>query len=170
MNARGPAVEPDRAPADGYARRIDLPNAAATTALGAALAPHLRRGDLLALGGDLGAGKTTLARGLIRALGYRGPVPSPTFTLVQHYETDPAPVWHFDLYRLGASDEVIELGIEDAFADGICLIEWPDRLGSWLPAQRIEVHLSDAENGTSRQLRLHAVGEAADTKRWQNPW
>jgi tRNA threonylcarbamoyladenosine biosynthesis protein TsaE len=147
-----------------------LPDAAATAAAAAALAAVARRGDVFCLYGDLGAGKTTFARGFLAALGVDEEIPSPTFNLVLTYDTALGTVWHFDLYRLGASDEVIELGIEDAFADGICLIEWPDRLGSWLPAQRIEVHLSDAENGTSRQLRLHAVGEAADTKRWQNPW
>lgn len=162
MNARGPAEEPDRAPADGYARRIDLPNAAATTALGAALAPHLRRGDLLALGGDLGAGKTTLARGLIRALGYRGPVPSPTFTLVQHYETDPAPVWHFDLYRIGHPDEVVELGFDEARADGIVLLEWSERLGADLPATRLDIQLDYAASGKTRVARLSGQRPWAD--------
>lgn len=154
MNARGSVVEPNRAPADGYARRIDLPDAAATAALGGALAPHLRRGDLLALGGDLGAGKTTLARGLIGALGYRGPVPSPTFTLVQNYETDPVPVWHFDLYRIGHPDEVIELGFDEAMFDGIVLLEWAERLGAALPATRLDIQLDYDASGLTRVARL----------------
>ena len=154
MNAQGSAVEPDRVRANEYARRIDLPDATATAALGAALAPHLRPGDLLALGGDLGAGKTTLARGLIGALGYRGPVPSPTFTLVQHYETDPVPVWHFDLYRIGHPDEVIELGFDEARADGVVLLEWAERLGADLPATRLDIQLDYAASGQTRVARL----------------
>ncbi|MEP4377822.1 MAG: tRNA (adenosine(37)-N6)-threonylcarbamoyltransferase complex ATPase subunit type 1 TsaE [Alphaproteobacteria bacterium] len=154
MNAQGSALEPNRAGADGYARRFDLPDAASTVALGAALAPHLRRGDLLALAGDLGAGKTTLARGLIGGLGYGGPVPSPTFTLVQHYETDPVPVWHFDLYRIGHPDEVVELGFDDARAEGIVLLEWAERLGADLPATRLDVQLDYAASGQTRVARL----------------
>ena len=162
MNAQGPAVEPDRAPADGYARRFDLPDAAATAALGAALAPHLRQGDLLALGGDLGAGKTTLARGLIGALGYGGPVPSPTFTLVQQYETDPVHVWHFDLYRIGHPDEVIELGFDEARADGIVLLEWAVRLGAELPATCLEIQLDYDASGHTRIARLSGQPAWAD--------
>tara|TARA_R110002110_G_scaffold415612_7_gene652234 strand:+ start:39620 stop:40129 length:510 start_codon:yes stop_codon:yes gene_type:complete len=162
MNAQGSAVEPDRAPANGYARRIDLPDAAATAALGAELAPYLRRGDLLALEGDLGAGKTTLARGLIGGLGYSGPVPSPTFTLVQHYETDPVPVWHFDLYRIGHPDEVIELGFDEARADGIVLLEWAVRLGAELPATCLRIQLDYDASGHTRIARLSGQRTWAD--------
>lgn len=162
MNAQGSAVEPDRMRADGYARRIDLPDAAATAALGAALAPCLRRGDLLALGGDLGAGKTTLARGLIGALGHRGPVPSPTFTLVQQYETDPVPVWHFDLYRIGHPDEIIELGFDEARAEGIVLLEWASRLGADLPAARLDIQLDYGASGRTRVARLSGQRAWAD--------
>ena len=86
------------------------------------------------------------------------------------YDTALGTVWHFDLYRLAAPDEVIELGIEDAFDDGICLIEWPERLGPWLPRHRIEIHLSEAGDGDSRQLSLRAIGDASGPERWQILW
>ena len=98
--------------------------------------------------------------------GYRGR--DPTFNLLLTYDTAPGTVWHFDLYRLGSPDEVIELGLEDAFADGICLIEWPDRLGPWLPEARIEIHLTDSDDGVGRWLELCATGPGAE--RWQGPW
>ena len=137
---------------------IRLPDLAATEAFGRALARRLRRGDVVALYGDLGAGKTALARAVIRAL--PGPVgaateevPSPTFTLVQIYERRPAPVWHFDLYRLESAAEVEELGFSEALAEGIVLVEWPQRLGSLLPAEALSVTLTfDAAGGRRAQL------------------
>ncbi len=160
--------------------RRSLPDAEATAAAAATLAALARPGDVFCLYGDLGAGKTTFARGFLRALGVDEEIPSPTFNLVLSYDTALGTVWHFDLYRLTAPDEVGELGIEDAFADGICLIEWPDRLGPWLPGRRVEIHLSDAKGGAGRQLRLRAISEApdpgpdddmaADGERWRKPW
>jgi len=101
---------------------------AATTRLAARIATVAERGDVLALEGPLGAGKTVFARGFIRALtGADEEVPSPTFTLVQIYDCAAGPVYHFDLYRIEAPDELYELGIEEAFAEGIALIEWPER-------------------------------------------
>lgn len=137
-----------------FIEQMALPDAAATEALGAALAPTLARGDLVALSGDLGAGKTTLARGLIAALGFAGPVQSPTFNLVQYYETHPVPVWHFDLYRISSSDEVIELGYDEACAEGIVLVEWPERLGAGLPATRLDIDLDYDSGGHARVVRL----------------
>jgi tRNA threonylcarbamoyl adenosine modification protein YjeE len=123
---------------------IDLPDPAATGCLGLALADVLRPGDVLALTGDLGAGKTALCRAMIRAaIGDPAEeVPSPTFTLVQVYETPGWAIWHYDLYRLEDPDEAYELDIEDAFEEGIALIEWPDRLGGLLPRRALRLNLT----------------------------
>src|SRR5215831_17568551 len=117
----------------------ELPDEAATAALAARVSALAATGDIIALKGDLGAGKTTFARHFIRARGGTEEVPSPTFTLVQVYELGAAPIWHFDLYRIKSSEEAWELGIEDAFSEGISLIEWPERLGSLLPQRRLEI-------------------------------
>jgi tRNA threonylcarbamoyladenosine biosynthesis protein TsaE len=124
---------------------IELPGEGATAALAARIAGLARRGDVVALRGPLGSGKTTFARAFIRArFGPREDVPSPTFTLVEIYGAAPPLVWHFDLFRLERAEEVWELGIEDAFADGISLIEWPEQLGKLLPAARLGIELSFA--------------------------
>ena len=133
---------------------LDLAGPQATTAFGRRLAPLLRAGDVVALQGELGAGKTFFARAVIQALGGPAEVPSPTFTLVQVYDLDPAPVWHFDLYRLARPEDAHELDIEDAFADAISLIEWPERLGPLLPADRLDVHLAFGRTETERQVML----------------
>lgn len=139
---------------------INLADETATRRLGARLAGILRAGDVVALAGDLGAGKTTLARGLIQALlGADEPVPSPTFTLVQTYTPGggrPA-IWHFDLYRLSHPDEVTELGWDDALADGIALVEWPERAGDLLPESALWLELS--ENDRGRLARFSGGGE-----------
>src|SRR5712691_8547258 len=116
---------------------VDLPDETATAALAARISALAQPADVIALKGDLGAGKTTFARAFIRARGNcEEEVPSPTFTLVQVYEVEPAAIWHFDLYRLRSAEEAWELGIEEAFGDGISLIEWPERLGVLLPERR----------------------------------
>src|SRR5207302_8993725 len=120
---------------------VELPDEAATAALAARLAALARPGDVIALRGELGAGKTTFARAFIAARGGGGDVPSPTFTLAQLYETGDATIWHFDFYRLRHPEEAWELGIEDAFHDGISLIEWPERLGALVPVRRLEIAL-----------------------------
>ena len=133
--------------------RIALPGPADTDRLGAALARALRPGDALLLDGDLGAGKTALARAIIRALtGPEEDVPSPTFTLVQVYETRAGPLWHADLYRLSHVDEIAELGLEDAFAEAICLVEWPGRLGPLVPARLLVVRILEAGDGRVAEL------------------
>jgi len=114
---------------------MPLADETATATLGATLAQRLRPGDVVGLYGELGSGKTTLARAILRAAAGDPDliVPSPTFTLVEVYETERGTFWHFDLYRLEAPEQVYELGWEDALAEGIVLIEWPQRLGTLLP-------------------------------------
>jgi tRNA threonylcarbamoyladenosine biosynthesis protein TsaE len=113
---------------------LPLPTADHTAALGARLASVAQAGDCLLLEGPIGAGKSHLARAFIQArLGRMEEVPSPSFTLVQVYEAAGVEIWHADLYRLTHPDEVWELGLDDAFAKAICLVEWPDRLGNHLP-------------------------------------
>jgi len=114
---------------------MPLADETATATLGATLAQRLRPGDVVGLYGELGSGKTTLARAILRAAAGDPDliVPSPTFTLVEVYETERGTFWHFDLYRLEAHEQVYELGWEDALAEGIVLIEWPQRLGTLLP-------------------------------------
>jgi len=114
---------------------MSLANEAATERLGATLAERLKPGDVVGLKGELGSGKTTLARAILRAATGDPDliVPSPTFTLVEVYDTPRGTYWHFDLYRLEAPQQAYELGWEEALAGGIALIEWPERLGSLLP-------------------------------------
>ncbi|HLI10946.1 MAG TPA: tRNA (adenosine(37)-N6)-threonylcarbamoyltransferase complex ATPase subunit type 1 TsaE [Alphaproteobacteria bacterium] len=144
-------------PAAPVERHLVLSGIAATAALGAAIAERARPGDVIALAGALGAGKTTFARYFIRATGAEEEdVPSPTFTLVQSYEGRAFTIWHFDLYRLERPEDAIELGIDDAFADGVSLIEWPERLGALLPAERLDLRLDFAESADNR--RAHLIG------------
>ncbi|GAB4194409.1 MAG: tRNA (adenosine(37)-N6)-threonylcarbamoyltransferase complex ATPase subunit type 1 TsaE [Thalassobaculales bacterium] len=133
---------------------IALPDESATRRLAALIARQARPGDVIALEGPLGAGKTAFARGFIQALpgGEGEEVPSPTFTLAQSYDLPGGPVWHFDLYRLARPEDALELGIEDAFAEAVTLIEWPERLGPLLPARRLRVVL--APSGAGRQALL----------------
>lgn len=143
---------------------IDLTDADATTALGRAVAPQLEPGDAVLLYGPLGMGKSTLARGLIRALaGEHEDVPSPTFTLVQFYETDP-PVAHFDLYRLTRPEEAFEIGLDEALDVGAALIEWPERLGDdparSLGPDRLTIILE--ERGEGRHATVSGAGSWAN--------
>jgi tRNA threonylcarbamoyl adenosine modification protein YjeE len=126
----------------GASRSLRLPDLAATRAFGARLAATLRAGDVVALEGDLGAGKTELARAVIRSLaGANIPVPSPTFTLLQAYDLPGLTVTHADLYRLSDPSEVLELGLDEAWEQGAVLVEWPERAGDLLPAERLTLHL-----------------------------
>lgn len=132
-----------------------------TRALAGRLAPVLAAGDVIALDGTLGAGKTAFARALINALpGEVEDVPSPTFTLVQTYSRGDLDIWHFDLYRLEDAEEAYELGIEDAFYDAVSLIEWPDRLGSLLPAGHLHVTISEAGGEIPGARRIVIAGNA----------
>ena len=136
-----------------------LDDEAATLALGHELSLFLRAGDLLALSGGLGAGKTTLARAIVRAfLGDDATeVPSPTFTLVQPYQGPRGTLSHFDLYRISGPGEVDELGLDDAIEDGVALVEWPDRLSADTQGERLDIHLEDHAGG-GREVVLSGLG------------
>jgi tRNA threonylcarbamoyladenosine biosynthesis protein TsaE len=140
--------------------RLVLEDAAATARLGAKVAARLEPGETVLLYGPLGMGKSTLARGLIRALTRPDEdVPSPTFTLVQFYESDP-PVAHFDLYRLTRPEEASEIGLDEALDEGCAVIEWPERLGEdpgrWLGPDILTVTL--AEQGEGRVATVSGAG------------
>jgi tRNA threonylcarbamoyladenosine biosynthesis protein TsaE len=138
-----------------------LPHEADTTALAAQIAPLLQAGDTLLLEGDIGAGKSAFARALIRnRLGRMEDVPSPTFTLVQTYETPTVDIWHCDLYRLSHPDDALELGLDDAFENAICLVEWPDRLGAAAPENALKLTFTALTNAHS--VRAQGSQEWAD--------
>ncbi len=120
---------------------VGLKDEAATAALGARIARGLRAGDAILLSGDLGAGKTVLARAILRARGIAEYVPSPTFTLVQAYETPGLTLCHFDLYRIERASELNELGLDEACEDGAILVEWPERAPGVFPDDALKVQL-----------------------------
>jgi tRNA threonylcarbamoyladenosine biosynthesis protein TsaE len=135
----------------------------ATLSLGARLSALLRTGDVVALTGGLGAGKTTLARGVVKALCGDLAVPSPTYTLVQTYDTPYGELWHCDMYRLERPEDAWELGLMDAFEDAICLIEWPDKLGHLLPKDALLINIDFDGDGRKAVLtgwedKLDAAG------------
>ena len=143
-----------------------LPDDAATARLGRWFAPRLAAGDCVLLEGPIGAVKSHFARALIRArLGREEDVPSPTFTLVQVYEAGDAEIWHADLYRLSHPDEAFELGLEDAFATAICLVEWPDRLGSAAPPGAIRLRLGAEGDGRKAEVWLPGHADLAQALR-----
>ncbi|MEJ1970639.1 MAG: tRNA (adenosine(37)-N6)-threonylcarbamoyltransferase complex ATPase subunit type 1 TsaE [Rhizomicrobium sp.] len=146
-----------------FERTFALSDLDATEALGARIAAALRIGDAVALEGDLGAGKTTLARAILRALGVTEEVPSPTFTLVQYYETAKLSVRHYDLYRIENPQEMDELGLDEALNDGAALIEWPERALAWLPPDRLHVSLSHSDG--ARRARISGPPRWADAMR-----
>jgi tRNA threonylcarbamoyladenosine biosynthesis protein TsaE len=149
-------------------RRFTLADEAATAALAAALAPRLKAGDAILLDGPLGAGKTSFARALIRRLAGAGTeVPSPTFNLVLTYEIGDVTLWHFDLYRVNDPRELDELGLQDALAEGISLIEWPDRLGGETPADALTLRLRPGPAGETARI-AELDGDAAWAARLQD--
>lgn len=141
---------------------IDLADEAATLAFGAQLAQTLQPGLVIYLHGDLGAGKTTLTRGLLRGLGFSGKVKSPTYTLVEPYTISSLYLYHFDLYRFADPMEWEEAGFRDYFNPGsVCLIEWPDKAAGLLPIADVDICLVPTANG--RSLTLSANTEAGKT-------
>ncbi len=140
-------------------REIDLADEAATEALGGALAAVLAPGLLVFLRGQLGAGKTTLVRGMLRALGHEGPVRSPTYALVESYRVAGFELHHFDLYRLTDPDELEFMGLRD-FLDGnaVCMIEWPERGNGMLPRADMEIELRVSDGGRRARLCAHGGG------------
>jgi tRNA threonylcarbamoyladenosine biosynthesis protein TsaE len=139
-----------------------LPDIAATAAAGAALARQLRIGDVITLSGPLGVGKTALARAILAALGHEGEVPSPTFAIVQPYETLNPPVWHSDLYRIEDAAELEELGL-DLAAAGVLLVEWPERGGADRWPDALQLTLDFAPDGARRLT-------AKVPPSWQSRW
>ncbi|MCF2514109.1 tRNA (adenosine(37)-N6)-threonylcarbamoyltransferase complex ATPase subunit type 1 TsaE [Sphingomonas sp. G124] len=127
---------------------MKLKDAAATLALGRKLAKALKPGDVVTLSGELSAGKTTLVRGLLAGLGYAGEVPSPSFAIVQPYESLSPPVWHVDLYRIDNPSDLDELGLEEICGDGVLIVEWPEHTGRDAWPHALALSLAVAEDGT----------------------
>jgi tRNA threonylcarbamoyladenosine biosynthesis protein TsaE len=142
---------------------VRLADLAATAALGHALARQVRPGDVIALSGPLGAGKTELARAILAALGHEGEVPSPSFAIVQPYEDLEPAVWHADLFRLQHPDELAELGLQAAEA-GVLLVEWPERAGANAWPQALRLHMAVDPDSGARCLTAEVPPS------WQDRW
>jgi tRNA threonylcarbamoyladenosine biosynthesis protein TsaE len=142
---------------------VRLEGEAETDALGRRIGPLLRVGDVVALYGELGAGKTSLARGMLRGLGFAGEVASPTFPIVLPYDSLPIPVRHVDLYRIEGSEALEELGLDEALEDGALIVEWPERLGERLWPHALRLTLRREGEGARA---LTAEVPAAWGSRW----
>lgn len=139
-----------------------LPDAPSTVRAGERLAAGLRGGSVVTLSGELGSGKTTLVRGLLQGLGWTAPVKSPSYTLVEHYFASSLYFYHFDFYRFADPSEWETAGLADAFRDdSVCLVEWPERVGSHLPPPDLALELCYATDG-GRDLTLHARSPAGE--------
>lgn len=141
-----------------YTLSVDLPSEADTQSFGRRLAHLARTGDVFALYGTLGMGKSVLARAFIQELTGTEEVPSPTFTLLQTYEAAAFEIYHFDLYRLKNPEEIFEIGVEEAMYQGVSLIEWPERMQPYLPRDYYKIELTPQENG--RHLQITCFTEA----------
>lgn len=143
---------------NGAPPTLYLPDTAATEILGGALAPLIKPGLVIYLQGDLGAGKTTLVRGLLRALGHAGNVKSPTYTLIEPYVLSRLDLYHFDFYRFSSPEEYLDAGLDEYFAgQGACLVEWPDKASPYLAPPDVEITLAVAGDG--RNARIQACSE-----------
>jgi tRNA threonylcarbamoyladenosine biosynthesis protein TsaE len=150
---------------DSYMVQLVLDGMQETEALARTLAGVLRRGDFIALAGALGAGKTTLARCIVQTLVPGEEVPSPTFTLVQAYDAPGLRLAHADLYRLKTEREIVELGFDEALEAGVLVVEWPDRMGSLMPADRLDVILEVDDGVEERRVKLIGRGSWAQRLR-----
>ncbi|MCB1961495.1 MAG: tRNA (adenosine(37)-N6)-threonylcarbamoyltransferase complex ATPase subunit type 1 TsaE [Rhodocyclaceae bacterium] len=131
-----------------------LPDEAATLALGAQLAPALRSGLVIYLNGELGAGKTTLVRGVLRALGHGGNVKSPTYTLIEPYVVSRLNLYHFDFYRFTSAEEYLDAGLEEYFtAQGVCLVEWPQKAQPYVAPPDVVIELTTTTEGRDARIR-----------------
>lgn len=142
---------------------MKLKDEKATLAFGRKLASLLRPGDVVTLSGALSAGKTTLVRGLLGALGHIGEVPSPSFAIVQPYEALDPPVWHVDLYRIENASDLDELGLDDIREDGVLIVEWPEHAGRNVWPEALALSLDVADNG-SRALTADVPAS------WEGRW
>ena len=152
-------------------RDINLKNVSECQKVASHLSLYVRTGDIITFTGNLGTGKTEFCRSLIHALGFHEEVPSPTFNLVQVYEhpmdnVRDVSIWHLDLYRLEKAEDVFELGIEDAFDTAVTLIEWPDRMGPYLPEDHLQFFLSMGDQEGERKLIIKGSEDWA--KRLEN--
>lgn len=140
-----------------------------TLTFAARMAKYLESGDVIALYGDLGSGKTCFTQGVCRGLGVHEPVTSPTFTLINEYSNSMM-IYHFDFYRIGSEDEIYGLGYEEYFyGNGICLIEWADRVHNFLPANRIEIYMEnmfDEGKEFSRSIKINIIGNELEKRNW----
>ena len=135
-----------------------------TRRLGARLGQLFVGGEVLCLIGELGTGKTCLVQGIGRGLGVADQITSPTFTLVQTYETPEFALWHYDLYRLNSPDELHDLAIDEALQQGVCVIEWPEIAMSLLPQDRLDIHLASAASEDQRSVTMEG------SYQWQQRW
>ena len=135
--------------------RITLNNETETRRFGLDLGREAKPGDVLALTGDLGVGKTTLTKAIAEGLGITDMITSPTFTIVKEYRSGRLPLYHFDVYRIGDPDEMYELGYEEYFyGDGVCVVEWADIIEDFLPENAIKIHISYSDDEKAREVRI----------------